>query len=129
MSQSMQPSTSSALPTEKQTTAKQQVLEVQNVELSILESNPPQLRIVASGTVSTSGWKDAELIPYVYVQAPPDGIYDYDFVAVPPDGIVPQVITPIEANYTLENIPDNLKGVRIHASTNSLVALLGERSF
>jgi hypothetical protein len=126
MSQSIQPSNLSALPTEKQTTAKEQVLEVQTVELSILESNPPQLRIGVSGTVRTGGWKDAELIPYVYVQAPPDGIYDYDFVAVRPDGPATQAITPIEANYTLKNIPDNLKGVKIHASTNSLVALLSE---
>ena len=105
--------------------AKKKVLEVQNVKLSILESLPPKLSITALGTVPTSGWKDAELIPYVYIQPPPDGIYDYDFVAEPPDQPVPQVITPIVAN-KVEPLPDDLKGVRVHASLNSKVALLGE---
>ena len=64
---------------------KKKVLEVQNVKLSILKSFPPKLSITAFGTVPTSGWKDAELIPYVYIQPPPNGIYDYDFVAEPSD--------------------------------------------
>ncbi len=105
---------------------KKKVLEVQDVKLSILESLPRKLSIMAFGTVPTSGWEDAELIPYVYIQPPPDGIYDYDFVAEPPDQPVPQVITPIEA-CKIESLPDDLKGVRIHASLNCKVALLGER--
>ena len=102
---------------------KKKVLEVQDVKLSILESFPLQLSITALGTVPTPGWKDAELIPYVYIQPPPDGIYDYDFVAEPPDQAVPPVITPIWAN-KLEPLPDDLKGVRVHGSLNSKVALL-----
>ncbi len=107
---------------------KKKVLEVQSVQLSILESLPEQLRIIASGTVPTGGWTDPELIQYVYVTPPRDGIYDFDFVAKPPEGIVTQVITPIEVSYTLESIPDDLKGARIHASTNAIVALL-DRGF
>lgn len=111
---------------------KKKILEVRKVKLSILESLPLQLNITAFGTVPTSGWEDAELIPYVYIQPPPDGIYDYDFVAQPPAQPVPQVITPIVAN-KLQLLPDRLegvgfKGVRIHASLNSQVALLGEGS-
>ena len=104
---------------------KKKVLEVENIKLSILESLPLKLGITAFGTVPTSGWKDAELIPYVYIQPPADGIYDYDFLALQPDEPVSQVITPIVAN-KVELLPDNLKGVRIHASVNSKVALLGE---
>ena len=99
------------------------VLEVENVKLSILESLPLKLSITALGTVPTPGWKDGELIPHVYIQPPPDGIYGYDFVAVPPDQLVPQVITPIVAN-KVEPLPDGLKGVRVHASLNSKIALL-----
>ena len=102
---------------------KKKVLEVQNVKLSILESFPLQLSITALGTVPTPGWKDAELIPHVYIQPPPDGIYGYDFVAEPPDQPVPQVITPIVAN-KLELLPNDLKGVKVYASLNSKVALL-----
>ncbi|NEP02427.1 MAG: hypothetical protein F6K58_28025 [Symploca sp. SIO2E9] len=112
--------------------AKKKILEVRNVKLSILESLPLQLSITAFGSVPTTRWEDAELIPYVYIQPPPDGIYDYDFVAKPPTQTVPQVITPIVAN-RLEPLPDSLegvgfKGVRIHASLNSKVALLGQGS-
>ena len=104
---------------------KKKVLEVQTVKLSVLESLPRKLVILASGTVPTRGWKDAELIPHTYIQPPPDGIYGYDFVAEPPDQPVPEIITPIET-YTVDPLPDDLKGVKVHASLNSKVALLGE---
>ncbi len=58
---------------------KKKVLEVQTVKLSVLESLPRKLVILASGTVPTPGWKDAELIPHIYIQPPPNGIYGYDF--------------------------------------------------
>lgn len=107
---------------------KKKVLEVQDVQLSVLESFPPQLQITAVGTVPTGGWENAELIPYIHIQPPVDGVYDYDFVAESPAGIVVQVVTPIKASFRLESIPDNLKGVRIHASSNTLVALLNEKN-
>ena len=105
---------------------KKKVLEVQDIKLSILESFPLKLSITAWGTVPTPGWKDAELIPYVYIQPPPDGIYDYDFVAEPPDQPVPQVITSISAN-KVDPLLDDLKGIRVHASLNSKLALLDRR--
>lgn len=108
--------------------AKKKVLEVQDVKLSILRIFPPQLNITAHGTVTTGGWKGAELIPYIYIQPPADGIYDYDFVAEPPEGIASQAIASIEANFRLESIPGNLKGVRIYASTNNKIALLDQSS-
>jgi hypothetical protein len=104
------------------TNAAQLVLEVTEVDLAILESNPPQLQIAAKGNVSTPGWSNPKLVPYVYIQAPPDGIYDFDFVAIPPSNIVPQVITPISV--TLVQLAEGARGVRIHASTNSKEALL-----
>lgn len=103
------------------------VLRVRSVELALLEkSEPPQLAITAQGTVPTPGWTAPELIPYVYIQQPPDGIYDFDFVAEPPGGITTQVLTPITVRHTVQSVPVGLKGVRIHASTNSQEALLGE---
>lgn len=104
--------------------AKKKILEVDEVRLNVLESSPPQLGITSIGTVPTDGWKDPELVPYVYIQPPPDGIYDFDFVAEPPEGVAPQVITPIIVRLTLDPLPDNLKGVRIHASRNATIALL-----
>ncbi len=102
------------------------IYEVGNIELSVLESSPQQLNIVASGNVTSSGWTNPKLIPYVYITPPLDGIYDFDFVASPPEGPALQVITPIEGQHRLESIPEGFKGVRIHASKNVKVALLGE---
>jgi hypothetical protein len=103
------------------------ILEVTEVRLLVLKSFPPQLQIAASGTVPTSGWSNPQLVPYNYVQAPPDGIYDFDFVATPPQDIVTEVITPIRAQYTWPTFPQELVGVRIHSSTNSKVALLNSQ--
>jgi Protein of unknown function (DUF5818) len=103
------------------------VLRVRSVEVALLEKRePPQLAITAQGTVPTPGWKAPALIPYVYIQPPPDGIYDFDFVAEPPGGLTPQVLTPIAVRHTVPSVPVTLMGVRIHASTNSQEALLGE---
>jgi hypothetical protein len=102
---------------------------VDSVELAILKSNPPKLSIEASGRVPTAGWSSPELAPHVYVQAPLDGIYDFDFVGQPPpaDHIVAQVGSPISASLVLEKIPAGLRGVRIHAASNSKEALRSAR--
>ncbi len=102
----------------------QSILEITEVNLGVLKSFPSQLDIVALGTVSSAGWSNPQLVPYTYVQAPPDGIYDFDFVATPPQEKAAQVITPIRVKYVWKAFPRDLKGVRVHASTNSKVALL-----
>jgi len=99
---------------------------VETVQLIQSGSLPPQLTVSASGTVVTTGWTNAKLEPYVYIQAPPDGIYDFSFTATPPPstGVVADVITPIKAEYVYPTIPDGLKGVRIHAANNIIEELL-----
>ncbi|WP_300634471.1 hypothetical protein [Mastigocoleus sp. MO_188.B34] len=64
-------------------------------QLDIL-TEPPV--IIASGTITTGGWTDAELIPRPSSSA---GKCEFDFVVQPPDGPVVQVISPIEASYKL----------------------------
>jgi hypothetical protein len=104
------------------------IYEVKDVHLFLLKSFPPQLLIQADGLVTSTGWTDPELIPYIYIQPPPDGIYDFDFVAKPPTGISQPVLTDIRASHVVFPIPDNLKGVRVHSSTNSVERLLYEAS-
>ena len=104
----------------------EKILEVAEIELAVLESFPPKLRITASGTVPTGGWSNPKLDPYIYIQAPPNGIYDFNFVADPPEGVATQVISPIEAIFIMENFTSDVKGVRIHASQNSKTALLDD---
>lgn len=101
------------------------ILKVDSVELQILESSPPQLIINAGGTVSTPGWTNGQLIPWDF-GSPKDGIYDFDFVADAPTGIVLQVLMPISTSLHLASIPQDMKGVRVHASSGSVESFLNE---
>lgn len=98
------------------------ILEVTDVKLTTLESFPPRLLIAASGTVPTSGWSErGELIQHIYIVPPIDGYYGFDFVAEPPmpDVIVTQPVKPVVATFVLNSIPDDLKGIKVYASSNS----------
>lgn len=102
-------------------------MEVKKVNLALLKSQPPRLVISASGLVTTSGWTNGRLEPRFYIQFPPDGIYDFDFVAEPPEGITLMVILPITAKpVEWKKFPAALKGVRVHAQSNKIEALLGQ---
>ena len=103
----------------------QSISSVKTVCFSINKSNPPQLSVSASGSVSSSGWKGGALIPRIYVVQPQDGIQDFDFVAESPSGTVLWVISPISGDGTIE-LEKWIKGVRVHAATNSITALLSE---
>lgn len=94
----------------------QKVLEITGLRVQILESFPVQLQVLASGTVPSAGWSNPQLLPYTYVQAPPDGIYDFDFVATPPEISAP-VISPIRVRTIIPG--EGIKGIRVHASLNS----------
>ena len=101
-----------------ETTQQTKIYDITDVQLRFLESNPPKLGIKASGNVTTGGWTNPVLIPYIYIVPPKDGMYEFDFCANRPTGIVTQAITPIAASTIMEEIPKDLKGVRIHASSN-----------
>ena len=64
--------------------SKQQIMLVAKVALVTVNST--HLLITATGQVPMPGWSNPELVPYIYIQAPPDGIYDFDFVGEPPRG-------------------------------------------
>jgi len=102
----------------------QLIYSVNDVELAILKSDPPQLSISAKGETRTGGWTNPELVEIIYVTPPADGIYEYEFVATPPDGPSTTALTPIEAETVRHSIPKELKGVRVKAETNSKEALL-----
>jgi hypothetical protein len=100
----------------------QLILEVMDIHLRIFESFPPQIQVTVTGAVPSRGWSHPQLLPYTYVQPPPDGIYDYDFVAAPPRDVAAQVLTRITA--TVQGLPHGAKGIRVHASRNSQEALI-----
>ena len=100
------------------------VMKVNAASVMVVKS-PRGLRLCAVGTVPTAGWTKPTLKPVVYVQAPPDGIYDFDFEATPPSGIVIQRLTMVRAFKVWPNAPKSVKGVRIHGAKNAVVAMLG----
>lgn len=106
----------------------ERIMEVISVDLKIWKSNPSILDINCKGTVPTSGWSNGQLSPYIYIQPPQDGIYDFDFIAEPPKGPALQVISRINANYQWQSFPSDLKGVRVHARNNAVEALLTKQT-
>ena len=104
------------------------VYSVDSVSLENRDSGPNDFLIVAKGMVPSEGWTNPRLFAYVYIQPPPDGIWDFTFAADPPSADLPSEtssddLIPIEAKQVVRNVPDSFKGVRVHAATNSKVAL------
>jgi hypothetical protein len=104
------------------------ILEITEIKLAILESDPPKLRISVEGKVGSTGWENPHLIPYSYITEPQDGIWEFDCVAQDLSSelkiITEPILTDIKTRYIWENYPeDNVKGVRVHASTNSISAM------
>ncbi|MGH0218495.1 hypothetical protein NKY68_00200 [Sinorhizobium meliloti] len=85
----------------------------------------PLLKVYAKGHVNTGGWSNPELGVWSYIAEPNDGVLDLDFMATPPaEGtIVTMAFTNVSAALLLP-IPDWVKGVRVHASTNQMEAML-----
>jgi hypothetical protein len=106
--------------------SKELIYEVDNVTITYIKRNPPEYRIDATGKTTTAGWSKSELSAVVYIQPPPDGIYDYHFVAEPPSGMSSQLLTPISAQKVLEKMPNGFRGVRVRATSNTKEALLEE---
>lgn len=99
------------------------VFQVTAIYASVLESTPPQLNIGVEGNTRTGGWLIPQFVPYEYAAPPADGIYEFDFKAQPRTGMATQAITPIKASYTML-LPNNLRGVKIYAEENNMVAML-----
>ncbi len=81
------------------------------------------LTMLVQATAATPEWEDLTLEPVVYIQAPPDGIYDATLYGMPPAGMVAQVLTPVEVPWSrpVDQLP---KALRIHAQQGCLLVLL-----
>ena len=111
------------------------VYDAQNAFITVLKSNPPQIVVLAHGRASSSGWSNPTLGAWYYIDAPKDGIQDFDFTADEPTGISLPVLSPISASALITRDPADywgkgrpLVGVRIHARTNTVEARLDEKS-
>lgn len=104
------------------------ILTATSVSLEIQKTNPPNLIISADGIVNSGGWKNGQLVPFIYIAPPVNGIYEFDFIADRPTGMVTQALTPIKAEFTWEDFPLELNGVKIYSSDNDLVTRLDSES-
>lgn len=103
------------------------VEDVRIESLIVVPEHPPMIAVSALGTVATTGWTQPDLAPWMYIVPPRDGILDLDFVATPPTGIVLQVLSKITVVKTFA-VPAWLRGVRVHASQNSIERMLETES-
>ena len=128
------PSTNRQRTAQMTNSALAKVYSVDEVEAILTRTKPPFLMLHAVGRVTTSGWSNGQLSPYVYVTPQKDGIQDFDFLAEPPSpgDITIPVLTPISAQHQERDIDAEnywgigqpLVGVRVHASENSKVVYL-----
>jgi len=102
------------------------VANVDYVELSLSNTLPQQLTIVAHGHNDELYWSYPRLVPDIDDQPPADGMYDFTFAATPPPKYLAPVTqsVPITAQFLYVSVPNNFSGVRIHAKNNSLTRLL-----
>jgi hypothetical protein len=93
------------------------IMRVDEVNLKILPSKVPQLYISAGGVVNSTGWQDPKLVPVD--TGCPKSFKCFEFRAKPPTGITNPVITPVSADYKLENW-QHVKKIKVIAKTNSI---------
>ena len=96
------------------------VFEVTAISFAITEIDKRALLLHANGKVSSSGWRNGRLIPYVYINPPKDGVWDFDFVATVPASLALTVVSPIAAEQLISPAPDWCRGVRVHAGSNMM---------
>jgi hypothetical protein len=98
---------------------RRKVLEIDAVTLA-QEGGTLVVRVMA--LVPSLGWTEPELVPYSIIMPPRDGIYQLDFIASAPEDS-PSILSALDAELRMP-LPKGLRGVRVHASTNSLVGVL-----
>jgi hypothetical protein len=95
------------------------IMKVNEVKVHILplQKQSPYLYISAQGEVNSSGWQVPQLAP-VDTDCP-KSFKCFEFVAKPPIGVTNPVITPVSADYKLENW-QHVKKIKVIAKNNSI---------
>lgn len=109
---------------------------VDDIDITLLKSEPPSLLILARGRTTSSGWRDPQLVQHIYITPPADGVLDLDFIAQAPNpgGIVLPVLSSIAAetqiddidvaNYWGKGLP--LTGIRVISVSNEKTAVFAD---
>ncbi len=117
--------TSSSLIAEIPSSTEVLILTVDSVILSRLQDTPSALVIQVAGRVTSSGWRNAKLVPSG--DAAGDGTLSFDFVVTSP--ATPElepVAQLIEARLRIDALPAGVTTIRVVAATNAVsVPVLG----
>lgn len=104
-----------------------QVLEIKNICVCIVPTQPPTLQARVQGTVPGEGWSNGRLVPRRSARPPASGFYEFDFVADSPEPLVPARRRLIETEFNWQGFPDHLAGLRVNAYNNSMRKGAGQR--
>ena len=100
--------------------ASTKVYSIESVSLSVTAANPPALTITVKGENLNSNYSGIKLDPFVYVQPPPNGIWEFNMIGeVPP--ITDNIITHVSAQLEWQ-APAGAKGVKVYGQMNSKTA-------
>jgi hypothetical protein len=116
-----EPSPLPPLPPGTQQLPHETVFTVDSIELVTLEKQPAALEIRVKGTARTGGWTDVRL-HQLHVTTTPPGVIGFLLVAIRPKGAVTDAITPIEATFILDPLPNDAKQITVSSETNEVTA-------
>lgn len=99
------------------------VFEVTEASIWTVKTFPLGLVMSVKGRAGSNGWTDFELTPVEYVVYPEDGIHDVYWTGKPGGSLA--VMTDVDYASNWIGFPQgDLKGVRVHADSNKLEAML-----
>lgn len=113
-----------AAPAEPAPTDLRPLVQVTNVRAAQVDS---LIVISVEATAPSPGFTHLTLLPVTYIQAPPDGIYDFTAVGKAPTGIVPLHTQPVVFRYRWRGVGPQVRGVRVHARDSVIEVKLGAR--
>jgi hypothetical protein len=96
---------------------------IESVSLFPVVTDPSSLIITVKGENLNSNYTNIRLEPFVYVQPPLNGIWEFTMVGeVPP--ITDNLVTHVGTQYLWQDFPKNAKGIRVYSQTNSKSATI-----
>lgn len=101
------------------------IYRIEQIQLSLMKSNPPQLGVFVNGKVTSTGWTNPKLVP-LEKELSADGILDLEFVAEPPRETSMPVIRDVTADFVWDKDADKVLGVRVVSRTNEMTSMLHE---
>ncbi len=100
---------------------------IDTVKLQIIKINPPSLLIKVKGENENNNFTNIRLEPFVYITPPADGIWEFSMVGDAPE-FVDHIHTFVEAEYTWQNFPSGVKGIKVYGATNSVTTSLTDKT-